>query len=188
MDEFNPYAAPKAALLPEDRVHEPPGEAWQDRNLLKARKGAVLPDRCVKCNVPAEGYQFKRSLTWLSPYWFIALLVVGPLPFLVVYLIVSKKGKITVGLCPQHRKRRRQAIALGWLTAFVGIGAMIATGFVPDRFLAIPLISGLVILLGGMIGGSVGSRVLLPDRIDKNFIWLRKVSPEYLATFPYWNA
>jgi hypothetical protein len=39
-----------------------------------------------------------------------------------------------------------------------------------------------------MIGGSIGARVLLPDRIDKHFIWLRKVSPEYLATFPYWSA
>jgi hypothetical protein len=39
-----------------------------------------------------------------------------------------------------------------------------------------------------MIGGALGARVLVPTRIDKNFIWLTKVSPEYLASFPDWRA
>ena len=43
------------------------------------------------------------------------------------------------------------------------------------------------LLLVGMIGGVFGSRVLIPTKIDKHFIWLSKVSPEYLSGLRDWN-
>ena len=194
MDDENPYAPPKYAQLDRDLVGEHPNAAWRDGRLLMARKGAVLPDRCLKCNAPAEGRPFKRSLSWASPYWALSIFLIGPILFIVVYVIVSRRGNVSVGLCPRHRKKRSRAIALGWLAALAGIGCMIATGIASDfitpfgislnLFLSIGIGFGIVLLLAGIIGGAVCSKILVAARIDKNFIWLSKVSPEYLASFP----
>jgi hypothetical protein len=84
-----------------------------------------------------------------------------------------------VGLCPRHRRNRARAIALGWLAALAGLGSIIAGGMVSDSLEPIALIGGIVLLLVGMICGAVGSQVLVPRRIDKHFVWLSKVSPDY---------
>lgn len=128
-DEENPYAPPK---VHEVRPVERPGLAWRDGQMLMVRKGAELPDRCLKCNASAEGYRFKRSLTWLSPYWAILILVCGPIPFAIIYLCLCARGKLTAGLCPVHRTSRRRAIAIGWLTVLLGVGSMIVAGFLSD--------------------------------------------------------
>jgi len=59
---------------------------------------------------------------------------------------------------------------------------------VSDSLQPIALIGGIVLLFVGMICGAVGSQVLVPIRIDKHFVWLSKVSPDYLAAFPDWSA
>jgi hypothetical protein len=188
MDEINPYAPPKSLELEETRLGEHVNAAWRDRKYLKVRKGAVLPDRCLKCNEPAEGYQFKRSLSWASPYYAV-LILCGVLIYILVYLVVRRHGKVTVGVCPLHRRNRKRAILAGWLIALVGIGSIIAAGMVPDQIAPIAAISGIVLLLAGLIGGVFfGSRILVPARIDKHYIWLSKVSPEFLATFPDANV
>ena len=64
----NPYAPPKTERLESDRLLDQPDQAWRDRKLLVVRKkGAVLPDRCLKCNAPAEGYRFTRDVSWIRP-------------------------------------------------------------------------------------------------------------------------
>ena len=147
------------------------------------RKDGVLPDRCLKCNEPAGGFQFKRSLTWASP-WYALLILLNLILYIVVYLIVSRRGNVTVGVCPLHRRKRRRAILLGWLTFLAGIGSLIAAAFVPSSVTAFPAVGGGILMAVGVIGGMLGSRILVPARIDKHFIWLTKVSPVYLATFP----
>lgn len=70
--------------------------------------------------------------------------------------------------------------------ALAGIAIIIAGAFV-DRA---GTYSGPIALLAigviffGIIGGVVGSQVLVPRKIDKNFVWLKKVSPEYLKELP----
>ena len=104
------------------------------------------------------------------------------------------QGRVTVGLCPRHRGNRARAIALGWLAALAGVGSIIAVGVFSDTgeisgsLQPIALIAGVAFLLGGIIGGAFGSQVLVARRIDKHFVWLSKVSPDYLATLQDWNA
>ena len=184
MDDNNLYAPPKSWDLDQERLSEEPNAAWRDGKLLMARKGAVLPDRCLKCNATAEGYQFHRTLSWLNPWWILVVLVLGPLMFAIVYFAVRKQGRVTVGLCPRHRSRRSRIIALSWLTGLAGVGSIIAAGTVPESIVPIPVIAGIVLLFVSLFGGSFGARVLVPKRIDKYFIWLASVSPEYLASFP----
>jgi hypothetical protein len=193
-DGDNPYAPPQSEAMKRDRHLDYPDPAWRHGNTLVARKGAELPDRCIKCNAPAEGYRFSRNLSWHSPGWYL-LIFVSLLIYILVYFLVRWQGRVTVGLCEQHRRKRKQAILWGWLSALGGIGLIVAAGTYSDtvRIGASPLIpigfiGGVVLVLGGLIGGMIGSQVLVPTRIDKNFIWLKKVSPDYLAELPDWNA
>ena len=119
-DDENPYAAPKSDLVEIEHYTDGRDLAWRDGKKLVVRKGAELPDRCIKCNAPAGGYRYSRTLEWVKPIWLVTLFL-GLLLFALVYLIVRKKGKITVGLCEVHRRRRTRAIAWGWLSALAGI-------------------------------------------------------------------
>jgi len=71
MDDENPYAAPKAEVLVKDRQLHSSGDAWRHGKMLEVRKGAELPDRCLKCAAPARGHRFSRSLSWHKPIWFL---------------------------------------------------------------------------------------------------------------------
>ena len=89
-----------------------------------------------------------------------------------------------MGLCPLHREQRKRAIAFGWLSALAGFASIVVAAFVPEWMVAIPLIAGFVLIIGGLLGGALGSHIFVVKRIDKHFIWLGKVSPVYLTTFP----
>ena len=186
MDEFNPYAPPKFLELEEGPIKEHANAAWRDGKYLMVRKDATITSRSMlmKCNeLAAEGYQFKRSLSWASPYYAL-LILVSLLLYILIYFIVRWRGAVTVGVCPLHRSKRKRAILNGWLAALAGIGSISAAGVVPDKIIPIAVIVGLLLIVAGLIGGMLGSRILVPARIDKHFIWLSKVSPAYLATFP----
>jgi hypothetical protein len=185
MDDENPYAPSRSLLFDDDHVVGNPKEAYRDGKLLVARRGAVLPDRCLKCNSPAEGSQFKRTLSWHRPFWFL-LVLISLLVYVLVYFLVRWKATITVGLCPHHRRRRAKAIAIGWLTMLAGLGTIVAAASVSNNLTPIGVAVGVVVLSGGIIGGMLGSRVLVPTRIDKHYVWLSHVSTDYLATFPEW--
>ena len=86
---------------------------------------------------PADGYQFTRSLAWLSPAWIIVFLI-SPILYVIVYLIVRRRAKITAGLCPRHLEKRRRAIMWGWLIALAGIGSIVAIAVVPENLIAHP--------------------------------------------------
>ena len=185
-DEDNPYAPPKSqSLRPIGAGND--GGIWRSGNMLMMRKGVELPDRCLKCDAPAEGYRFKRKLSWASPWWFLTLVVIGPLLFVIIYYCVRWTGEVSAGLCPIHRTKRRRLIAIGWITALLGIALTITAGpLVEARFVGIPILAGVILLITGILIGAIGAQVLVPNRIDKHFIWLKQVSPSYLAKFPDW--
>jgi hypothetical protein len=194
--EENPYAPPKSDMLGLERHLEQSDVAWCDKSKLVVRKGADLSDRCLKCNEPADGRNFTRTLSWLPSIWIVAFLI-SPLLYVLIYLLLRSKGKVTVGLCPLHRGKRARAIALGWLTALAGIGTFFLAGAIPDQVggftidrgsRGIAVLVGAVLLLAGLISGALGARVLVPSKIDKHFIWLTKVSPELLAGLRDWNV
>ena len=68
-DDNNPYAAPKADALVKDRHLDSSSDAWRHEKMLVVRKGAELPDQCLKCAAPARGYRLSRSLSWHKPVW-----------------------------------------------------------------------------------------------------------------------
>src|SRR5947209_12297282 len=67
-----------------------PDGLWRDGKTLVVHKGASLPDRCIKCNEPAEGLSLNRKLVWHQP-WLYLLIIPSIWIYAVVALIVRQK-------------------------------------------------------------------------------------------------
>jgi hypothetical protein len=179
--QINPYEAPKVAI---DGAPGAGQGAWSHAGQLVTSSVAVLPDRCVRCNRPAEGYQLRRTLYWHSPWLY--LLVVQIWIYVIVGLIMRKKAIVTHGLCPEHRASRATWLWISW-------GILLA-GLVAAPALAIALDSG-----GPMMGMVVGIVVaaftfrfkvatLRPARINREYAYLVGAGDEFLATLPRFQS
>jgi hypothetical protein len=203
LDDDNPYAAPKAKNLSVDAHLDTYHEAWRDGKTLVVRREAELLDRCLKCAAPTDEYRdkFSRTVSWHRPIWFLLVFVSWPL-YLIAYFIVRHRARVTVALCPLHRRKRARAITVAWLCAIMGLGSMIVAVMMSEpepgphpligtaviALIGTAMIAGLLLFLMGSVFDTFGWRVLIPKRIDKHFVWLSRVSPDYLATLPDWNA
>jgi hypothetical protein len=174
----NPYASPvgDASYYP-DTMGQSDSGLSRDGKVLVATKNAVFPDRCVKCNAPANGYRLKRKLFWHHPAYYLFIIFCNILVYVVVALIVRKTAEYRVGVCPMHRSKRRNAILIGWGGFLLGV-LMLLVGAMEES--AILAIAGLVFLVVGIICGIAGSRIISPKRIDANYAWLRGAGLEFL--------
>lgn len=180
MSEFNPYAAPKIEVTA--RV-EGEQDVWSDGTSLFLTRGAVLPDRCVKCDAETGGYKLKRNLSWHHPLLYL-LVFVNLLIYIIVALIVRKTARVDVGLCPRHRSRRLRAILIGWLGSLGGIAMMISAAIVNQAPASGFLVAGgLVMLLFSLFYGLMIAQVVRPTKIDDRLVTLRGIGPAYLAHF-----
>ena len=175
MSAINPYAPPQADL---EATLE--GQHWRDGKILVLRPGSALPHRCIKCNAPAELPIKKRKIYWHHPAWYI-LIFIAILLYAVIALAVRKKAEIQPGLCATHSKRRKIGLSLIWGGLLLGVGLMFA-GAVDDAG-ALAALGGLVLLIG-LIWGSIFARLLTPNRIDKDFIRLRGAGKDFLDSLP----
>ena len=187
MSDFNPYAAPKTDIAELDPHLAEEGDLWRDGHLLVMRKGTELPDRCLRCNEPAEGYRLRRTLAWHRPGWYL-LIFLHIIIYIIVALCVRWTARVSAPFCPRHRSKRRRAIAVGWLGSLAGIGLIVfGVSSDPSSNNAIASGIGILLFLASLISGVVISQMVVPQRIDKNFVWLKKVSPDFLAALPEWR-
>jgi hypothetical protein len=61
----------------------------------------------------------------------------------------------------------------------------VGAGFLEDGTLAL---LGVVLLLACAIYGIVTLRVVVPNKIDNYFIWLKGIDANYLQQFPEWRG
>lgn len=189
MADINPFAAPQEEVVVEALLAEPGGGVWRDGRLLVMRKQAVLPDRCVKCNQPAGGGRLTRKLSWHHPGFFL-LILASIWIYLIVMLIVRHTAKIDIGICELHRRKRRNAILASWLIVLAGLSAIVfatvvSSGIGPTpAYVPALFIGGALAFLGGLIYAAIAVPPVAPNKIDKDYVWLRKVHPSYLAEFP----
>lgn len=124
--------------------------------------GASLPDRCVKCNAPAEGHRKRCNLTWHNPVLYL-LILLGLLIYVIVALCIRRTSRVNVGLCPRHRARRRIGIAIGLITLL----ASITTPFIAVELNhGLPLLLGVVMFIASLVTLVVFNQVVSPARID----------------------
>lgn len=171
----NPYAPPSAASY-----GTPPaatGELFRDGNLLVVRDGAPFPDRCVRCNEPAEGYRLKKTYYWHPPAWYL-LIFAGVLIYAIAAMVARKKASFAVSLCQRHRSRRVLLISLGIGIPFLALAAWIVSGNV---------VMGTILLISILVGpvlAVLGAQLMTPKRIEDGYAYLKGAHPEFLASLP----
>ena len=159
------------------------GGMWRSNRQLVTRSETPMPDRCVKCNAPANGFRLKRQLFWHHPAIYV-LVLISVLIYAIVALIVRKKAMLHIGLCAAHRTQRKRTIAGCWLGALLGLGALIAGIGGADWVIGLV---GAVVLLAALIVGAVRGGVVSAAKIDKNIVRVKGVCPDFLASLPEWN-
>ncbi|HEV2693970.1 MAG TPA: DUF4339 domain-containing protein [Verrucomicrobiae bacterium] len=153
---------------------------WRQGKKIVTVSETIFPDRCVKCNAPANGFRLKRVLYWQHPAYFL-LILCNLLVLLIVMLIVRKKAVLHIGLCERHQQQRKTAIAasvtgiLGSIVLFCVAGVM-SSGW--------PALAGVVVLLIGVIWGIAKGRTIAATKIEKQTVWVRGAGPEFLDELP----
>jgi len=94
----------------------------REGNLLVAPPQIVLPDKCIICGKdPARRYE--KMFYWSSPILALTILA-GVLIYLIIVLIVRKKGIVSFGLCEEHAAKRSRGIVILTLSIIASVIAM----------------------------------------------------------------
>lgn len=185
MDAVNPYAAPQHDL-PLNATELGCG-VWRDGNLLVMRKEAVLPNRCMECNAPAEGGWFKQVSIWFDPLY---LLLLPILPLVVVF--IAHMATVELGLCASHFRLHQRDRELSNTTPLYFLGGIVLAliPFFGEEW-PIPFWwRAPFMLTAGAAMVIVSVRRVFPRKrvwackIDRDYVWYREVDPDYLAQFP----
>lgn len=194
MSMDNPYAAPNMPPIQKPapgnypQPSQEPGRVWRSGSFLVMEKWAQLPDICVKSNMPTNGSYLKRNMHWHHPAIFL-LILINLILYAVVAMILQKKATVYVGLDTRYITRRRLGIAIGWLSALGAIFLFICGAVMVDTNNAIGgplLLLSPILLLVGIIVGTVMAKVVSPKKITDELVILKGVNHEYLNRFPEW--
>lgn len=196
----NPYAAPEAL---DDAIYQAasvensfPNEVWRDGKCLVVSKKANLPDICILTNEPTSGSRVTHPFAWTpSSFVLISLLLlifVMPIGFLVCVLVgpfVSQRAKLKLPVCEKYAKRwqARTRIWLGSVTIAIASAAfcfLLITLAVDQNIASLVFLAGLSILGFGAIWAIIVGWKLKPARINKHYVWIKGVHPDYLARVP----
>lgn len=182
----NPFATPLSDSLerPSDANSIGAREQYRLGKILIHGRSGEFADRCVKCNAPVSGPKMKRILYWHHPAVYVVLLL-NVLFYAIVAMAVRKKAEVHIGLCEEHRAKRRLAIMIGWVGSLLSLGATIA-GFAAN----VPVVGviGMLAFLVALIWGIVGSRAVMPMKIDDYYVRVSGVCKAYLDALPEWSG
>jgi hypothetical protein len=124
-----PIIQPKN-LPPAHLTREPPplpqvGAFWAARqgDDLIVQSGAPLPDVCVKCGKRGGNSLRYQNFVW-TPRWVYLLVFVNLIVVAIVAMVMQKKGRLALPLCPSCKSRWSMAnlflgLSITWI--FVGL-------------------------------------------------------------------
>ena len=154
---------------------------WRDGKFLVAARDTVLPDRCVKCNRPARGIRMTKKLYWHPPAYYL-LVCAGLLLYAIVALIVRKTATLHLGICEEHKNKRRRSIAIAWSLVGVAIVLFVVAASTNEGAFAG---FAVLLILGAIIFGIVTTQLVAPVKIDhQGVVWLKGIPPAYLEGLP----
>jgi hypothetical protein len=182
MAERNPYAPSKASLALRATPSAVDSEVrvWRDGKTVVSLHDASLPQRCVKCNAPADPPTKVRAVYWVNPLLYLVFLI-SPLILIIIYYIVRKKADVDPGLCEAHKKRRGYGIAGAWLSFLGGLALMFA-GIAADSPAAALL--GVLLLVVALVLGMTFGRLIHVKKITKDEVRLGGFTDAYLDELP----
>jgi hypothetical protein len=179
---MQPPAQP-GIVLADGYVMPPPpsmGGVWRDNKTLVMTKDASLPDQCVKCNAPANGFKLKRKLSWHHPALYVVILVAWII-YLILAVALSKRATVFFGLCPEHLKRRRTFLIIGWIMFAIGLITPVLA--FSNDYPGIGLL-GMLLFLISIFWLVFANRVVNVKKIDDRYVYLTGIDANYLAQFP----
>lgn len=163
------------------------GGIWREGKRLFTRSQTPFPDRCVKCNAPANGFRLKQTLYWYHPAYFLLLLLIcatsfiGLLVFIIVTMAVRKKVLLHIGLCEAHLKERTIGIII-CTAGILGAIALYVVAAIKESWELV--LVGTAALLFGIIWGIVKARTIVATKIDNDMVWVKGVGPAFLNDLP----
>src|SRR2546425_10418190 len=128
-------------------------------------RNAVLPDRCFKCDEPANGYRLSTTLTHVPTA---TEMMVGAIAY-----AFAKRAPIQIGLCERHRRSRAINVALASLAVL--LSSLFVFTQIRATELVLPLLAT-ACLIGGVIGllyAAVGFKVVRATKITETHVWLK---------------
>lgn len=161
------------------------GSIWQMGKQLVTVSETPFPDRCVKCNAPANGFRLKRVLYWHHPGFYF-LIMCNLLIYAIVAMTVRKKAVLHIGLCEQHRAARKQAILIGWIGSLAGLALALFGGAAFNS--GWPVLIGFLMFFGFLIYGLIKAPMVSAAKITKENVWLKGVHGDFLAGLPQWTG
>jgi uncharacterized membrane protein len=168
-------------------VSEYPG-VFREGKQLVMHKHSSLPARCIKSNAPVDRW-LTRSLAWYPPIAY-ALLLLGPLPFIVAATMMRKRATVPIPMSTKVLRRRLYHILFAWLLIFVGIGLVVAaatnTNKRKETLVGSLVVVGFATIVVGTTYAVFASRPVKVSRITDSHIWLRGVHHDYLDALPEW--
>ena len=135
--------------------------AFARGNLIVVKSGAVLPDRCVKCNAPALDGKRTKHFAYDEPDNKNAVLALMPVIgvfFKFVWLIGKlSRGveRITVTYCVCRKHRQTKILALASIAVLVPLGLILLVNGIAATSGAIAM-AGAALLFAGAIAGAMG--------------------------------
>ncbi|MEA2736225.1 MAG: hypothetical protein QOE14_2676 [Humisphaera sp.] len=159
---------------------------WRQGDRVVATRDADLGDACVKCGAAAAGWRWNKTLYWHEPWLYVLIFFPGLLIYAIVALALRKGAKVSVGLCPAHRKRRNTGILLVVLLTLLGIvsmiGGMIIASDKNGEWGFLGVLAGFGMIIAAVIIGNTMTRVLTAKKIDDHYAWYGGASEVYLRT------
>ncbi|TME68029.1 MAG: hypothetical protein E6I48_17305, partial [Chloroflexi bacterium] len=149
---------------------------WRDGKRVVLDRNAVLPDRCIKCNEPANGYRRTVKLSYVPTS---RELMFGAWAYL-----SAKRAQLDIGLCERHRRSRAVTVALS--SVAVILASFIVFTQVRATDITLPLLAtvGLIGGVAGLLYAAVGGRLVRATKITDTHIWLKGAGEPFLASLP----
>jgi hypothetical protein len=209
-DEWNGSNCGRCSHKDGETISPPPDDLSGDQHGIETenqgglrRRGKFLvaaiyapfPDRCVKCNLPAEGYRINRKLispddSVIFPRSPSLILLLFCFPIFIISIIASAlkptraSASIAFGLCPAHRRTRRNTILIGWCTALALVGSYaLAVDSGRTIFMSIfhfILTSSPILAIYCFIRLRLLS--LYAESFSRDFVWIRGAGKNFLES------
>jgi hypothetical protein len=155
---------------------------------LVVQDGATLPDRCIKCNAPAEGGRVTKRLAYnldnSGPGSARFIPFVGRfvrLAWVIKQMATRQHLTVSFCVCPKHRTMRM----IGMITLAIGLPAGIALVAMgapkSDQWL---IITGVIVMAVGEILGSTTTSLLSVHAGLNNGAEVRGAGRAFLASMP----
>ena len=154
--------------------------AWRDGDLLVMAPDAVLPDRCVKTDLSADGRTADVALLWHDPRWY-WLLALNPIVYLAVARLVGTQVVVTVPVTRAAVSASRRAWRLTLALFAAGLACWLAAALlVRAEFFWV----GVAVMALAIPVYLLGARFIRVRRLEGERVWIAGASPNFLARLP----